>query len=127
MRGITSIATAMGLMGVAVWIMMSDGSTPQALAAAAMSLFVMYRGYRGIGTNPVEAIVTTRSLAVNPARTIFDTVVETLPDFVPERKEDDDVGPKMDHDAIIARYLENRPGGPPTVTAPPPAFGRKGL
>jgi len=76
MRGITSIATAMGLMGVAVWIMMSDGSTPQALAAAAMSLFVMYRGYRGIGTNPVEAIVTTR---------------------------------------------------PPTVTAPPSAFGRKGL
>jgi hypothetical protein len=135
MRGLTSIGAATVLLAIAGWTVMQHGFGITALAFAAGSLVLLYRGLQGqgIGSSADDASDTIDFFR-NPAGAIVESAVGTLGDFVSDdgRKGAERVEqaePSFDPDAALARYMANRPEPAPAVeaTPSPPQFGRKGL
>ncbi len=133
MRGLTSIGAAILLMAIAGWYAMSSGLNPMSLALAAGSCVLLYRGIQGqeLQTSAGDAVGTFEFVR-DPGGTIVDSAVDTIGDFLKgdERKSADEES-TFDADAVIARYMANRPESSPSPqaeAAPVRAqFGRKGL
>ena len=132
MRGVTSIAVAAMLLGLAWWTFLQKGigTAPVVLGVAAFVMFV--RGSQGFGLNAaVDDAAGAADFISNPSGAIVDSAFDTLGGMLKDRQ-DEGAGtkPAFDPDAAIARYLENRPEPLPASADPMPArpqFGRKGL
>lgn len=133
MRGLTSIGAAILLMAIAGWYAMSSGLNPMSLALAAGSCVLLYRGIQGqeLQTSAGDAMGTFEFVR-DPGGTIVDSAVDTIGDFLKgDEKKSADEESTFDADAVIARYMANRPESAPSPQAeavPVRAqFGRKGL
>ena len=129
MRGITSLIVALGLLGFGGWTYLGSGFNPAVFGAIAGGGFFLFRAYQGIGFSPLNDATTPIEFVTNPTRTIVDCATGELEGFLGENDESKtDEKPTFDPDAIIARYMENRPEAAAENIGPAPAaFGRKGL
>ena len=133
MRGLTSIGAAIVLMAIAGWFASKSGLNAMSFAFAAASCVLLYRGIQGqeLQTSAGDAAGTFEFVR-DPGGTIVDSAVDTIGDLLNgDGKKAAEGESTFDADAVIARYMANRPGPaliPPAEPAPVrPQFGRKGL
>ena len=120
-----SVWAGFALLGVALWQFLTDGISVTAILFGGAALAVLVLGTLGKDVE-AEKISGTVDFLTDPAEAIVDAATDRLGDWL---KGDGEPEQRFDPDAAIARYLENRPEGQPTVVAPPrelPGFGRKG-
>lgn len=153
MRGLTSYFVGSLLAGLAYYAFSVTGLSGTTMAIAGLSLILFYRGANGREFTP-EAIAAPMEFVQNPAGAIVDAAVDKVGDLLIANS---DTGGKglvetardkleeflssndekaaetsgFDPDAVIERYLANRPEplpDPEPDTAPARRqFGRKGL
>jgi len=133
MRGLSSTFVGMGLLAGGVWLFMHNYSNTLLLGLLGAGLVLLYRGYQGLtiveaaddAMLPAEFISNPRGAAIDLAVDRIGQLFEDQQDKAAAEQERN-----FDPDAIMARYLENRPAGQPAssqVPAAPRGFGRKGL
>ena len=159
MRGWTSYLIGLLLLAVASWVFWKDGASGTAILFAALSLIMFFRGAQGQDVTSLEDVTAPIEFAHDPAGSIVDAVVDRAAERMNPRQDKADgaqTGGKgildaaaakvgeflggdsdrdavaatgFDPDAVIKRYLADRPE-PAADAAPAPArprFGRKGL
>ncbi len=133
MRGLTSIGAAIVLMAIAGWFASRSGVSAMSLAFAAGSCVLLYRGIQGQGlqTSAGDAAGTFEFVR-DPGGTIVDSAVDTIGNLLSDGdKKAEQEESAFNPDAVIARYMANRPGPAPVPQAEGepvrPQFGRKGL
>jgi hypothetical protein len=134
MGGLFSIAIGMGFIGIAgAGFFM--GSTGLALIFGGAGVIMIARGFKGQGISGPGDIASPIDFMTNPGAAIIDGAVGRVEELVSERKNvrrraeaeaaAAEAGkPSFDPDAVIARYLENRPAAAEVASAPQ-GFGRK--
>ena len=129
MGGLSSILTGLVLAGIALWFFTVGGSLETALMFVVGALFLFWRGFHGAGfsgdneTGPLDFVLNPRGAVIDSA---VDAGAGRLAEVFGGTEPAAEDQPKFDPDAIIARYIENRPDalGSGHGTGRP-TFGRK--
>lgn len=127
------IATA--FMGFAAYLYLHHGSPWMIGLSFAASLYLGVLAFTGLSAGGVVDLCDAVDFVVSPTQAIVDRAARALP-AKPVSKltamidGDDEAKSGFDPDAVIERYLAERPAGAPPLAAPSPAprtFGRRGL
>lgn len=130
MRGLSSIIVGLLLFGIGCWLYVESGFGTTMLMFAVGGAVLFVRGCYGIDINSPDDVVAPLEFISNPADAIVDSAVDKFSDLIADRrKPTEEASSTFDPDAVIAKYLENRPAATAaTAPAPPPrGFGRKAL
>jgi hypothetical protein len=138
MRGLSSIIIGLALFGVGMWIYVETGFGMTMLMFAVGGAVLFVRGCYGMDVASANDVTAPMEFISNPAEAIVDAAVDRFGEYVTDkrkaaadkRKAEAEPVSTFDPDAVIAKYLENRPAPPvAAMQAPQQArgFGRKGL
>ena len=145
MRGWSSIFVGLLLFAVAGWTFFSDGFGSETVILSAAGGFFLFLGGQGLTVGEAGNPIALVDFVRDPAGAIVDTATDRLGDWFNDDKPAPESAPaaeaekpKFDPDAVIERYLAQRPTAPAPETAadaaagfahpaPPRTFGRKGI
>lgn len=151
MRGWTFYLIGGLFLALAYWSFSTDGLNGTTILFGVFSLFLFFRGASGHEASSVDDVTAPLDFVQDPAGAIVDAAVDKVGELWSARDGKDDrgivatavgrveellsvdgeksaQGAPFDPDAVIERYLANRPEPVPEPAAPPrPRFGRKGL
>jgi len=147
MRGWTSFVAGFLLLALAYWLYSLGGFGSEAMICGVAAAGFILQGAFGLGVGAGDNATGLVDFIQNPADAIVDSASDRLADWLGDRKaaeepakgtsvnhrqalvdwlHDRDEPAAFDHDAAIARYMENREPQPESA-APIRSFGRKGL
>ncbi len=131
MRRWSSIVVGTGLLGFSFWAFQKDGYSGTALLFFTAGMFLVFRGWQGLGVTEAGDPIALADFVSDPAEAIVDAAVDRAGEWLNDKDgRQAEEKPGFDVDAAFARYMANRPATAAAETqAPPPVrgFGRKGL